>query len=59
MEGRGSAASLTDDVDTELNCVCVWVCVFSVSHSESEGEVQDNRPSIDFSDLEDDSEEEF
>lgn len=30
-----------------------------VSHSESEGEIQDNRPSIDFSDLEDDSEEEF
>lgn len=35
---------------------CLW---FSVSHSESEGEIQDNRPSIDFSDLEDDSEEEF
>lgn len=41
--------------DAELNSVHG----FSVSHSESEGEVQDNRPSIDFSDLDDDSEEEF
>lgn len=52
---NGDAASVPDVVDTELNSVSG----FSVSHSESEGEVQDNRPSIDFSDLEDDSEEEF
>lgn len=36
--------------------LCLWI---AVSHSESEGEIQDNRPSISLSDLEDDSEEEF
>lgn len=38
-----------------LTC-CSWI---AVPHSESEEEIQDNRPSIEFSDLDDDLEEEY
>lgn len=35
---------------------CLWI---AVPHSESEEEIPDNRPSIEFSDLDDDLEEEY